>query len=84
MKENDALLLNGEQRKRLRGILKKSDDFLINPSNVPLQIAILKALEQIGTREDVPIVTKIAESTGRKYTTKVRKAARVCLPYLTD
>jgi hypothetical protein len=50
--------------------------------NRGLMLAILKALEQIGDGEDLPIVEQLAAGAGMGQSAQVRRAAQECLPYL--
>jgi hypothetical protein len=78
MKATDAHLLNDEQRASLYLVLKG------NPrKHSALAVSALKALEQIGTAEAVPLVERLAKSPdGTLKEEQVVQAARACLPYL--
>ena len=73
-------LLNDEHRKSLRRVLHKSGS-LDDSYYTEIQIAILKALEQIGTEDDLRIVTQIV-SDSKYYDPKIKEAALECLPLL--
>jgi hypothetical protein len=75
MQASDSILLNEEQRnalyKRLHG----------DPAD--LQIAILKALEQVGDSKALPHVQRLArEQASWARARRVKEAAEACLPFL--
>jgi hypothetical protein len=55
---------------------------VVRISRVPLVIAILKAYEQVGDEEDIPVVEKLAAGAGYGKYRQVRLVAEECLPAL--
>lgn len=81
LKADDAHLLGAEHRRILNQVLGRPT--LLQKQNVPLVLAILKAYEQVGDSEAIPIVERLA--AGKGYAAKsfrVREAARACLEFL--
>jgi hypothetical protein len=80
MKATDAHLLNDEQRTSLYKVLKG------NPrKHSALAVSALKALEQIGTAEALPLVERLAKGPdGTLKEEEVVQAARTCLPFLRE
>ena len=78
VRASDTDLLTRQQRACLYKLLTRNR---LNSwtSDKPLQIAILKALEQIGDKEALPPVQRLAKWSSD---TKVREAANNCLRYL--
>lgn len=78
---SDDHLLTIEQRGRLYTVLKRARF----KQDVPLMIAILKALEQIGDEKALPTVENLANIEPRNGMERsVKEAARECLPALTE
>ncbi len=75
---SDAPLLTKEHRKRLHGFL---DHWSPSKKHYPSEfiVAILRGLEQVGDKSSVPFVARLANNYRD---TPVRRAARLCLPYL--
>lgn len=75
MRASDAHLLDARQRAWLRRALRGRDEQLV--------IAILKALEQIGGREDMPHVERLARRRARAPRARaIQQAAEQCLTML--
>ncbi len=77
VRADHEVLLTREQMRFLLELLKAP-----YYGDVGLQLAILKALEQIGDETAVPIVAQIAETRQWRDVHTVRAAARECLPFL--
>lgn len=84
LQASDAGLLTARQRRRLSEALLYSVRGVHNFSNDHIfAIAILKALEQIGDRRELPLVARIANCKTRSaYMDSIQAAARACLPHL--
>ncbi|HLI48566.1 MAG TPA: hypothetical protein VKV18_07780 [Chthonomonas sp.] len=74
VKASDAKYINNEQMNALLLLLASSDS--------EMQVAILKALEQIGDERALVVVEQLATSDLPEVKAEVRDAARACLPYL--
>jgi len=91
LQASDARLLNTAQRARLNQELARGRQAL-NPAwdgtsrveaRAALDVAILKAWEQVGDEHALPIVQKLAAQSARTSAQKkVQQAAQSCLPYL--
>ena len=73
VRASDAASIDAEQMGALLELAERNDP--------RMQIAILKALEQIGTDRAIPVVEHI---TAFGSTEEVRQKAQECLPYLFD
>lgn len=84
MKASDARLLTAGQRKLLYALLKNGLNIYAKPELLlTYRLAILKALEQIGDADALPIVEHLANGKANTAPQKVLKAAAVeCLPLL--
>jgi len=72
---SDVALLNARQHDLL--------DQVLSSGSVGLTLAVLKALEQIGDKRELPLVERLAAGGGlAKREERVRQAAQECLPYL--
>jgi hypothetical protein len=81
LQATDAGLLNAAQRANL---YRKLNPYQ-SGHHVELQLAILKAMEQVGDEAAVPYVQRLAGSiTLTWHQKRVRQAAQDCLPYLKD
>ncbi len=80
LQASDASLLNKEQRACLNSLLTRRRLRHRHGGKV-LILAILKALEQIGDKDALPAVQKLAQWSSDK---DIRQAANNCLPYLHD
>jgi hypothetical protein len=82
LKASDAHLLTDTQKKMLHKWLPVEK--IIRPEE-KFVLAVLKALEQVGTPEALPYVEKLAEGKGMATTNAtVREAAQDCLLYLRE
>jgi hypothetical protein len=75
LKASDSGMLNTEQRAALNRALERE--------NADLVIAILKALEQVGDSQALPVVQRLAD--GERWaaaSSRIRVAAQECLPAL--
>jgi hypothetical protein len=85
LRASDAALLTERQHKLLCQALKRSGGgrFTFQPdarkTNRMFAFAVLKAFEQVGTSQAVPVVAYLAEKSP---SSEVRRAALECLPYL--
>ena len=84
MKASDSGLVTAEQRKSLYTLLKGGLNVYAKPDLfLQYRLAVLKALEQIGVADAVPIVEHLANATARTADQKALKAAALeCLPLL--
>jgi hypothetical protein len=94
LRASDAELLTPAQHGKLRSLLNMSQTNVMNkdvwslfgPANaqmVDLQIAILKAFEQIGDEKALPIVERLADQQAKTAVQKrLKQAAIECLPSL--
>ena len=84
IKASDAALLTAKQRKMLYSILKDGLGGYISPALLlDFRLAILKALEQIGDADAIPIVEQLASGRTRTPSQKaLQTAANECLPLL--
>ncbi len=84
IKANDSYLLTPEIRRKLhQRISVERQGFGLIPESLPLKLAILKALEQVGDKDDLPVVRRLAEMKARTPRQReVRDAAQNCLEYL--
>jgi hypothetical protein len=75
LQASDADLLSSYQR----GILYRE----LNGKDIELSLAILKALQQVGDRNALPVVDKLARGDGRSAKSiELQQAAQMCLPFL--
>jgi HEAT repeat protein len=75
LRASDAAQLNARQRERL--------DQALSSGSVGLVLAVLKALEQIGGKKELPRVERLAAGGGlAKHENRIREAAQECLLYL--
>ena len=84
LRANDAYLLTSNMRNRIRTWLGEqvNTDWNILCSD-DLRIAALKALEQVGDTDDIPVVTRLANMHAQtSEQTRVKQAAIECLPML--
>ncbi len=88
LKASDAHLITQRQAGLLRGTLASSPYTTGNlftslsrrrDAHVRLQIAILKAFEQVGDSQSLPVVSHLAKSAADA---RIRKAAEECLPFV--
>jgi hypothetical protein len=91
LQASDARLLNTAQRARLNHELARGRQALntewsgasMVEARAALDVAILKAWEQVGDEHALPIVQKLAAQSARTPAQKkVQQAAQSCLPYL--
>ena len=84
MKATDAHLLTPTARNRIRDWLSTmANTVLGHPCSDDLRIAALKALEQVGDTDDIPVVTRLANMHAQtSEQTRVKQAAIECLPML--
>src|SRR5262249_22274138 len=79
LRASDSHLLRQSQRRILYEALSLGDF----QQETDLLLAILKALEQIGDAQSLPIVERLASGgSGSRREQQVREAARACLPFL--
>jgi hypothetical protein len=79
MRTSDSGLLQEHHRQMLRRIVGSR---VVGRSSSQFVIAILKAYEQVGDIDDIPVVEKIAAGGGYGKYKQVRQAAEDCLPAL--
>lgn len=81
LKSSDADLVSPEQRKFLTTLLIMDQSWSFAGVNwdTDLKVAMLKALEQIGDEESLPVVMQVAQGARNL---QVRQAAQDCLPFL--
>ena len=86
MKATDAHLLTPTARNRIRDWLSTmANTVLGHPCSDDLRIAALKALEQVGDTDDIPVVTRLANmKTRTPAKARVKQAAIECLPMLRE
>ncbi|HLV81023.1 MAG TPA: hypothetical protein VKT32_12115 [Chthonomonadaceae bacterium] len=77
LRADDASLMDDAQRRCLYYVLLRTN-------SPELDLALLKALEQVGNRRALPYVRKLAAGRGRCTDSLVREAANECLPYLIE
>ena len=84
MKASDAALLTAGQRKLLYALLKSGLNVYANPDLLlKYRLAVVKALEQIGDADAIPLVEHLANGKARTAHQKALKAAAMeCLPLL--
>jgi hypothetical protein len=81
LKAGDAGLLNAEQRGILHRILGGMPVFNRRDA-ISLDVAILKAYEQVGDGSALPLVERLANGERAGCYRQVREAAQACLPFL--
>jgi hypothetical protein len=89
LRPTDAGLLNETQRaalyRELSGRNWTSSGRWRNTLNTALLVAILRALEQVGSGEALPHVERLAGGKGQaKRNLEIREAAKACLPFLQE
>ena len=86
LRANDAHLLTSNMRNRIRtwlGEQVNTDWNVLCPDD--MRIAALKALEQVGNTDDIPVVEKLANlKTRTPEQERVKQAAIECLPMLRE
>jgi hypothetical protein len=84
MKASDAAMLTVGQRKLLYALLKNGLNVYARPDLLlTYRLAVLKALEQIGDADAIPLVMHLANGKARTARQKALKAAAIeCLPLL--
>jgi hypothetical protein len=79
IRASDCGLLQMQHRSILRRLVASRIPYR---SRVPLIVAILKAYEQVGDVDDIPVVERLAAGGGYGKYKQVRQAAEDCLPAL--
>jgi hypothetical protein len=81
VKAGDSEALSREQRQVLYTLLTQEEQWLFFgiDGGENLKVAALKALEQVGDEESIPVVSQVAERAGNL---RVRQAAEACLRFL--
>ncbi len=81
LQASDSHYLSEEQRSALNRMLTNRLG-LSKSQAISLRIAILKAYEQVGDTNALPVVQRLAEGAGPGKDRSIREAAQQCLPYL--
>ncbi len=84
LKASDSYLLTRAHRHHLHAWLRaESQGVRVSEESLKLKLAALKALEQIGNKDSIPVVQRLADMKPRTdLHRQLKEAALECLPYL--